>query len=148
MAYLSSLSICVNMCSSVARFPPRSCVSGAPLVVEQVLARLEDAIATVLAGVRGLGGLGLEVVEVGLAEGAADDVEVEGDVGRQGGVEGVEQGAAELLAGRAGEAAPPPDGPEGVQAGVASVLADVLEPGAELGRLAQRLLDAGLGPGG
>ena len=49
------------------------------LLAEQVLARLEDPV---LAGLRGLGGRGglrlrLQVVEVGLAEGALDDLDVE-----------------------------------------------------------------------
>ena len=54
-----------------------SSFSRPPVVAEQVLARLEDAVAAVLGGRRGLRGLGLEVGEVGLAEGALDDIEVE-----------------------------------------------------------------------
>ena len=89
----------------------------------------------------GLRRLGLQVGEVRLAERALDDFEVELQVAGEVGVEGVEQEAAELLAGRAGQAAAAPDRAQGVQVGVAAVLADVLEPGAELGRVAQRLLD-------
>ena len=117
---------------------------------EQVLARLEDAVLPGLGGLggcRGLG-LGLEVGEVGLAEGALDDLEVELEVGGQVGVEGVEQVAAELLAARAGQPGAVPDGAQGVELAVAAVLADVLEPGAELGRVAQGLLDPGRVLGG
>src|SRR5262245_41195636 len=105
---------------------------GPPILAEQVLAGAEDAVVPALDRGRGLGGAGLQVGEVGLAEGAFDDVEVERQVGGQLGVHGVEQVAAQLLAGRAGQTLPAPDGAQGVQAGLAPVLAHVLEPGAEL----------------
>src|SRR6476469_3928256 len=95
----------------------------------------------VLGGGGGLSCLGFEVGQVGLAEGTLDDVDVEGDVGTEIGVEGVEEEAPELLAVRAGEAAAAPDRTQGVESGIAAVLADVFKAGAELGRVAQRLLD-------
>ena len=57
------------------------------------------------------------------------------------GVEGVEQVAAELLAAGAGQPGAVPDRAQGVELAVLAVLADVLELGAELGRVAEGLLD-------
>ena len=93
----------------------------------------------VLGGVCGGGGLGLDlqVVEVGLAEGALDDFEVEGQVGGELGVERIEQEASQLLAAGAGQAGTMPDGAQGVQVTVGPVLTHILEPGAKLGRVAQ-----------
>ena len=115
--------------------------SATAIFAEQVLARLENAV---LAGLRRTGGrglrLGLQVVEVGLAERALDHLEVELQVGGQLGIQGIEQEAAELLAAGAGQPGAVPDGAQGVELAVGPVLADVLEPGAELGRVAQGLL--------
>ena len=57
------------------------------------------------------------------------------------GIEGVEQVAAELLAGGAGQPRPAPDGAQGVKLEVVAVVADVLQPRAKLGRVAEGLLD-------
>lgn len=65
--------------------------------------------------------LRLEVVEVGLAEAAADDVEMELDVGGFFVGQGTEQMAAELLARGATETIAAPDFAERVDAGVAAV---------------------------
>ncbi len=115
---------------------------------EEVAARLHDLLAAGL-GRGGVGlGLAFEVGEVGLAERAGDDVDVEPEVVGQVGVEDVEEQAPELLAGRAGQPVPPPDRPQAVQAGFAPVLADLFEPGPEFGRVAEGLLDPRQGPGG
>src|SRR5450755_2018679 len=116
-------------------------MSTSPLVAEQVLARLEDAVVAVLDGGGGLRRLRLEVGEVGLTERALDHVEVEPEIAGKLGVERVEQEAAELLTARAGQAAPTPDRAQGVKVGVAAVLADVFEPGAKLRGVAKRFLD-------
>ena len=117
-----------------------------PLVLaEQMLARLEDPVLAALGGMSGGRGLrlDLQVGEVGLAERALDHLEVEPEVRGQLGVEGIEQEAAQLLAAGAGQAGAMPDGAQGVELAVGPVLADVLQPGAELGRVAKGLLDPG-----
>jgi hypothetical protein len=91
-----------------------------------------------LPGLRSLGGggglrLDLQVGEVGLTEGALDNIEVELQVRGQRGIHGIEQETAELLATRAGQAGTVPDRAQGVELAIGSVLANVLEPGSQLG---------------
>ena len=111
-----------------------------PLVLaEQMLAGLKDPTLAGLGsadGVFGLG-LGLQVVEVRLAERTLDDVDVEFEIRRQFGVESIEQEATELLAARAGQPGAVPDGAQGVQLAIGAVLTDFFESGLELGRVAQ-----------
>src|SRR5690242_2438103 len=59
-----------------------------------------------------------QVVQVGLAVGAADDIEVEADVIEQFLVARAEQKAAQLIASGATDAFAPPDGPGGVLAAI------------------------------
>src|SRR5262249_48888713 len=86
----------------------RAVRSAPSFVAQQVLARLEDAVAPVLRGGRGLRGLGLEVGQVGLTEGALDHFEMKANILRQRGVKGIEQGTSELLAGGTGQPAAAP----------------------------------------
>ena len=115
------------------------------ILAEQMLARLKDAVLAGLGGMTGGSGLrlGLQVGEIGLTEGALDDLEVEGQVRGQLGVECIEQEAAQLLAAGAGQAGAEPDGTQGVELAVGSVLADFFKLAAQLGRVAQGLLHPG-----
>ena len=124
---------------------PASRLSALLILAEQVLARLKDAVLAGLGGMTGGGGLrlGLQVGEIGLTEGALDDLEVKGQVRGQLGVERIEQEASQLLAAGAGQARAEPDRTQGVQLAVGSVLADFFEPAAQLGRVAQGLLHSG-----
>src|SRR5258708_20438713 len=91
-------------------------------------AGLEDPVVPV-PGVAGGGlGLALEVGEVGLAERALDDLDVEPQVRGEVGVEGVEQEAPELLAARPGQARAAPDRTEGAGADILPPLAAHLQP--------------------
>src|SRR5688572_25243869 len=81
-----------------------------------------------------------QVVEVGLTVGAADRVEVETYVVEQFRVARAEQKPTELIARRATDALTPPDRAGGVLASV-FLLENVREHRAQLGRVAQRLLD-------
>ena len=122
---------------------PVTAISPALVFVQQVLARLKDAVLAVLGGGGGGGGLRLhlQIVEVGFAERALDDLDVKRQVRGQLGVECFEQVAAQLLAAGAGQPRAVPDRAQGVQLAVGAVLADIFESGAKLGRVAQRLLD-------
>ena len=90
----------------------------------------------------GLALLAAEVFQVGLAVAAADDVQVEVDIGRVPFVQGAEQVAAELLAGRATEPLTPPDIADAVNAGVAAAV-DHRQLTQQIGPRAQLGLDRG-----
>src|SRR5262249_58837537 len=77
------------------------------------------------------------------AKGALDDHEVELQVRGQLRVQSIEQVAAELLATGTGQAGPVPDGAQDVDPTVGPAVADVLEPRAELGGVAEGLLHPG-----
>jgi hypothetical protein len=92
---------------------------------------------------------GLEVGEIGLAERAGDGLQVELDVILEAGFEGLEEVGTELLAGRATQPLPPPDGPDCVFAAVA-LLEHHRELAAEAVGITEGLLDAsrlGVGEG-
>src|SRR5581483_5828239 len=114
----------------------------AALFLEQPRAGLEEPPAALVRLTAGLLLAGLQVGQVGQAERAADGAQVELDVILEVRVEGLEQGRAELLAGRAAQPGPPPDGADGVLAAVAP-LHDQPELAAQGVGGAQGLLDGG-----
>src|SRR5581483_10917992 len=92
-------------------YPRRfACTAGmnpAALFLEQPRAGLEEPPAALVRLAAGLLLAGLQVGQVGQAERAADGAQVELDVILEVRVEGLEQGRAELLAGRAAQPGPP-----------------------------------------
>src|SRR5271157_3065995 len=109
-------------------------------LAQQILNHLENAVPPTGGRFRRRSGLAaLEVSEVGLAVRAFNHVDVELDVRSQFRIEGVEQVAAKLLAGRAGQPGAVPDTPQRVKLEVLAIAADLLEPGAKIGRVAEGL---------
>ena len=87
--------------------------------------------------------LRFQVGEIGLAEGALDNLEVEGQIRSQFGVERIEQETTQLLAVGACQACAVPDSPESVKLSVGAFLADFLKLGPKRGGIAQSLFHPG-----
>ena len=87
--------------------------------------------------------LGFQIGEIRLAEGALNDLEMEGQIRSEFRVECIEQETTQLLAAGACQARPVPDRSQGVELPVGAVLADFLELGTKLGGIAQSLFHPG-----
>src|SRR5271166_6970403 len=110
------------------------------ILAQQILNHLENPVPPTGGRCRRRSRLAaLEVSEVGLAVRAFNHVDVELDVRSQLRIEGVEQVAAKLLAAWAGQPSAAPDAPQRVKLEVLAVAADILKPGAKIGRVAEGL---------
>ena len=83
--------------------------------------------------------MGLEVYEIGLAVRAFNHFDVKSDIPGQGRIEGIEKIASKLLTARTRQPTAMPDRSQGMKLRVLAIVADVLKPGAKLGRVTESL---------
>src|SRR5271157_5191444 len=126
--------------TSLDRRAVRPALTPPAILAQQILDHLENPVPPASGRFRRRSHLAaLEVSEVGLAVRAFNHVDVELDVRGQFRIKGVEQVAAKLLAAWAGQPSAAPDAPQRVKLEVLAVAADILKPGAKIGRVAEGL---------